>query len=176
MAIKALTKVTTLTFSGLETPQHHHAMAQNLIRVSICGALSSGSAALVSFIFSRSLVQEGSWKAFAPHVFKASAYTCATFAIVVAFSFCIIATGRILGEPLNDRVSLFAKGYARIGLIGAAAAGAVKCVISNTHVSSLAKHSLYPLLGMGIAGSVLWIFHSWQNIQFETKYAKTTKI
>src|SRR5580692_8437106 len=74
-----------MTFSDLEMPKDYHCLSRNLLRVSIWGALGSGSAALVSFIFSRSLVQEGSWKEFAPYVFKASLASCATFTLFAAF-------------------------------------------------------------------------------------------
>lgn len=85
MAVKLFNELKSLTFSGLETPKCYQSISRNLSRVSIWGALGSGSAALVSCIFNRSPVQESSWKAYAPYIFKASLASCATFVFFAAF-------------------------------------------------------------------------------------------
>jgi hypothetical protein len=82
MAIKLLTLVKNATFSGLETPKNYGEIVNNLLRVSIWGSVGSGTVALVSFLFSRSIVQEGSWKVFAPSILQASLASCGTCTLV----------------------------------------------------------------------------------------------
>lgn len=60
-------------------------------------------------------------------------------------------------------MSRFAKGFAKVGMIGAAVGFAFKFVAPNSLISSLADRSLSIFIGCGTAGSVLWIFHAWQN-------------
>ena len=171
MAIKVfneLKQTWDLTISGLETPRTTYVISRNLLRISIWGALGSGSAALASFIFSRSLVQESTWKAFASHVYKASLASCGTFAAVRAYYPYQLATiirhlDFTEAKTLNERVSLIAKYSALVGLLGAKAAWASQFVTSNAQVSSIAKYSLSQLLGLGIAGLTLRLFYNWQK-------------
>lgn len=51
MAVKLFNELKNLTLSGLEAPKYYQEIARNLSRVSIWGALSSGSTALASFIY-----------------------------------------------------------------------------------------------------------------------------
>ena len=152
-----------------ESPTDHSAVSRNLFRLSFWGASGSGATALVSFIFNRS--QEGSWKTFASHVFKASLTSCVTFTAVAAYCFYNIKIISIMGgsenslKTVNGRVSLFAKSSALVGWVGAAAAWASQFLTSKALVSSLAQHSSYPLLGLGTAGSILWIFNNRQIIK-----------
>jgi hypothetical protein len=187
MAIGLLSGLKQLAFSGLEEAypgldeyKMHSTVSRNLFRVSLWGALGSGSAALASFIFSKTLIQEGSWKSYAPHIFKPSLTSCLTFAAVASYIGYKFATQDeyLDGPPvkaLNKRVSFFAKGTALVGWIGAAAAWASKFITANALVNSVAKHSFYPLLGLGTAGSVLWIFHNWQNEQRKTPFKERLK-
>ncbi len=171
MAIEILNNLKILTFSRLEAhsdrfPQD--TVTRNLMRASIWGTLSSGATAVTSFIFSRFLVQEGAWKALAPHIFKASLTSCGMFAAVAAYGIYKSIKSRADDSALaklNERVSLVTKSCALVGFIGAAAAWASKFAPSNIHVSLLTKHSLSPLLGLGTAGSILWIFLISQNQQ-----------
>jgi len=169
MAIDLLTSLKSLTFSQLTEPKIPFVITQNLVRVSIWGTVGSGATALVSFIFNRSLVQESTWKAFAPYVFKASLFSCTTFALVVAYCSKGIMKNRPIDsefdKQLHLRVSLFAKGSTLVGLIGATAAFALRFVTPNSLIGSLANRSLSPLLGIGTAGSVLWLFLNSQNKQ-----------
>jgi hypothetical protein len=174
MAIDLFTGLKHVIFSGLEAhsnsnPFPQNIVAQNILRVSAWGTLGSGAAALASSIFSKTLMQESSWKALAPHVFKASVTSCLTFLAVIS---CIVykAVTQDLNAPddsdakaLNDRVSLGAKISALVGFFGAAAAFASEFATSNTQVSSVAKYSLSPLLGLGTAGFILGFFHHRQN-------------
>ena len=77
-----------------------------------------------------------------------------------------VETMRLLATAIAVGAGVLAPGFA-VGLIGAAAAWAAKCVISNTLVRSLAERLLFPLLGLGVAGSILGIFLNWQNKQIK---------
>ena len=170
MAMQALNLLKNVALSGLETPQDQIDLSNNIGRVLVWGGLSSGATALASFIFSRSLVQAGSWKEFVPYVFKASLTSCVAYAAVGAYALYRMATNDdadYVAESFNERVSLFAKGSTLIGLAGAGAAWAAKSATSNVQIGSLAKHSFSPFLGLGAVGSVLWLFLNWQNKQLE---------
>ena len=172
MAMQALTTLKNLTFSGLVPPTIAWIITKNLARVSIWGTLGSGSIALASFIFNRSLAQEGALKAFVPHVFKASCYSCTAFALVAAYCSNRIVNNRSnsseIDKKLHARVSLFAKITAPASLIAAAAAWA----FSETQASSLIKRGVYPFLGISTAGTVLWRFLNWQNNQLKASNEK----
>jgi hypothetical protein len=157
-----------ISYARFEEPANHDAISRNLARISIWGVLASGSTASVSFIFSRFLMQEGSCKALASHVFKASLTSWGTFAAVGAYCiYNIVLISRAyhpdFAKTLNERVSLVAKYSALVGLIGAGAAFASQFITSNTLVSSVAKHTFDLLLGLGTTSSVLGIYHHWQN-------------
>ncbi len=169
MAIKLFTSLTGKAFSPLLTPTDDQAVTLNCHKISLRGALICGGTALVSFIFNRFLAQEGALKALAPHVLKASLYSCATF---VFFAKCInrkicntvshyVKVGKddpVYDKKFNNSMSSVAKGFALVGLMETAAAFAFKFVAPNSLISSLAERSLSPLLGLGTAGSVLFVF------------------
>ena len=176
MAAKILSELIGLTFSGMDEPKDHGYVAANILRASIWGTMGSGATALVSFIFSRYLIQNECWKSIAPHVIKATLSSCGTFAAAAAYLVYKFKTTEVYTEnsskTLNARVSLFAKSSAMVGLIGAAAAAlATKYVQSNTQVSSVAKHSFYPLLGLGVAALAIRLFQIYLNRQLtRSKY------
>jgi hypothetical protein len=154
-----------MIFSRLQKPDTHAHITTNLLRASIWGLLGSGTAALASTVFGRSLMQEGSWKALAPPIFKASLTSCGTFAAVTA---CILykMTGHIHDwgptcPSFNYRVSLFAKRSTLVGLFGAAALKTKFLKINKEWSERL----VYPLLGLGLAGLTLRLFQIYQNRQ-----------
>ncbi len=174
MAVKLLTDLKDFTLSGLETLSNidlcfrPSKLTMNLIRVSIWGALGSGAAMLASSIFTRSIMQEGSWKALAPPVFKTSLTSCGIFTAVAAYLIykCVTYPRDTddIAPALNERVSLFAGCSAMIGLMGATAGAlASKFLNPTSGINSFAKHSFYPLVGLGITGSILWLFHRRQK-------------
>jgi hypothetical protein len=170
MAKEAFTFVKLLTVSSLAKPEDHATVLSNLFKVSSRGTLLSGIAALVSSTFSKYLAQEGFSKALAPHIFKASSTSSLTFTAIAACCFYKLLTTddkdlNAISKNFNEKVSLFGKGSALVGWVGAAAAWASKYVTSNAHVSSLATRSLSPLLALGAAGSILWLFLHSQNQQ-----------
>lgn len=150
-----------------EEPEDHHVISRNLARVSFWGALAPISTASVSFIFSRFLLQEGFCKTVASHVFKASLTSSLIFAAVGASCIYNIVNSPY-AETSNERVFLFAKCSASLGLVGAAAAWASKFITPNTLVSSLAKHSFFPLIGLSAVGSTLWIFYNKQKSMYQS--------
>jgi hypothetical protein len=178
MAIEALTKLRDFTFSSFEKPNDHVAIRNNLVRISLKGALGSGIVALTFSKFSSYLAQEEFLKPVASHLFKPYLSGCLTFSTVLAYCFYKVLTtdtsdffDNKVAETFNQRVSLFAKGSTLVGFVGAAAGLACKFVTSNTQVSSLAKHSFY-LIGLGAAGSLLlWPFHHSQNKLLSRSYS-----
>ena len=174
MAIKALIMLKYYTFSNMEKPRNNATISRNLLRRSLQGTLFSGLTVLVSSTFSKYLVQE---RYFAPQMFKASSASCLTFAVATACCVYKMATTDNVNfynedKKFNERVSFFEKGSALVGWVGAAAAWASKYVTSNTHANSLAKHALSPLLGLGYAGSSLWLLHHTLNQQLAIMSAK----
>ena len=157
-----------LAFQGIEQPTNLQEIQGNILRASLWGIMGSGGTALSSFIFRKYLIQNEPWKSIALHVTKATLSSCVTFATITAFFcyICIIDTVKCANSRKlnNTRVSLIAKSSALIGLIGAAAAALTTYYVQE---SSLAKHSLVPLLGLGAAGSIFWIFTNWQNKQLD---------
>lgn len=166
-----------IAFSPLSMPKDEETITLNCYKTTSRGALVSGGTALVSFIFNRFLAQEGALKTLAPYVFKASLYSFVTFTV---FAFLInMKITKCVRENINDpsydkrsnnAMSRMAKRSALFGMIGAAAGFALKFVAPNSLISSLAERSLCPLLGLGTAGSVLFIFHNRQQAQMEKKY------
>jgi hypothetical protein len=168
MAIQLFSVFGQVTFSGIDHPTSPLAVLINNLRASVWGTMGFGGTALVSFIFSRYLIQNEPWKSVAPHVVKAALSSCGTFAAVAVYLFYKIITDEPSTEAtkrlINTRVSLIAKSSALVGLIGAAAAALATYYVQE---SSLAKHSLVPLLGLSAAGSILWIFTHRQNKQLD---------
>jgi hypothetical protein len=157
------------TFSGMDQPTSQKEIQKNILRASIWGTMGSGGTALVSFIFSRYLIQNEPWKSIAPHVVKATLSSCVTFAALITYLFYFALTIQCSWtddnrELINTRVSLIAKSSALVGLIGAAASALATYYVKE---SLLAKHSLVPLLGLAAAGSILWIFTHRQNKQLD---------
>jgi hypothetical protein len=156
-----------LAISGLDKPKNQINIVLNSFRASIRGTIGSGGTALVSFIFSRYLIQNEPWKSIAPYVIKATLWSCGTFAAVTAYIVYNIVIDPdqtdASAQPINTKVSLIAKNSALVGLMGAAAAALATYYVKE---SSLAKHSLVPLLGIGAAGLILWIFTNQQNRQY----------
>jgi Na+/melibiose symporter-like transporter len=163
-------------FFPLSTPKDEETITLNCYKATSRGALVSGGTALVSFIFNRFLAQEGTWKAVAPYVFKASLWS---FVVFTVFAFCIrnkitrcvreYRNDPIYDKKFNDAMSLTAKSSALVGMSGAAVAFALKFVAPNSIIGSLTNRFLCPLLGLGTAGSVLWIFTAWQQAQMGKK-------
>jgi hypothetical protein len=166
MTVELFTNLTKIAFSGLDAHSdsgyfHPVTVTRNLFRVSAWGTISSGATALASFIFSKTLTQEGIWKTIAPHVFDASLISCGTFAAFASYSVYIAVTEKSdytdeTAKALNGRVSSLAKKAAMVGYLGTIAAW-----VSTKPVE---KH-VYSFVGLGIAGSILWIAHIWQNQQ-----------
>jgi hypothetical protein len=168
MAAKIFSNLREITFSGMEFPITQRRITLNILRASIWGTMGSGGTALVSFIFSRYLIQNEPWKSIAPYVVKATLWSCGTFAAVAAYLIyknykCINTSShnndflflenylQTFHKTLNDGLSRFAKSYAMIGLIGAAAAA-----LATKHVQESS-------LGLSAAGSILWLFTNQQN-------------
>ena len=174
MAIKFFTG---LAFSPLSKPKDEETITLNCYKISLRGTLICSGTALVSFIFNRFLAQEGAWKALAPYVFTTSLFSCVTFAIFAAcisnkITKCVRAIRSDPGydKSFNNTMSFVAKKSAQVGIIGAAAAFAFKYVTPNSLISSLAERSFSPFLGLGTAGSVLFIFHNRQQALMGKKH------
>jgi hypothetical protein len=169
MAVKFFSEVGEFIFQRMEQPTDHKVVTSNNFRASIWGTMGSGGTALVSFIFSRYLIQNEPWKSIAPHVVIATLWGCGTFAAAAVYlvykAINNTHTTDASWRPLSRGVSLIAKRSALVGLIGAAAAALATHYVQE---SSLAKHSFVALQGLGVAGSILWIFTLWQNKQLET--------
>jgi hypothetical protein len=136
-------------------------VSRNLLRASIWGTVSSGATALASFIFSKTLTQESIWKTVAPHVYDASLMSCGTFAAFAGYFFYTAITAKKKptdddAKALNERVSNSARRAAMVGYLGSVAAW--------VSTKPLEKH-LYSFVGLGVASSVLWLIHTWQNKQ-----------
>lgn len=169
-----------IAFSPLSEPKDEDTIRLNCYKTTSRGAWVSGGTALASFIFNRFLAQEGACKAVAPYVFSASLYSFFTFTF---FAFCInriitqvvrsIVTNPAYDKKCNDAMSRFAKKTALVGMIGAAAGFAFKFVAPNSVISSRGDRLFSPLLGLGTAGSVLWIYLNSQKKQLEASNEKT---
>jgi len=158
-----------LPFSRLHETIIQQDVTTNCLKVSMWGTLGCGGTALVSFIFNRFLSQERAWKALVPHIFKASLFSCGTFAAFAAYIVyqvvfvCKNKDDLVHNKTTHDNVSLIVKRVALVGLIGATAAFAFRFVTSSSLISSLADYSLSPLLGVGTAGLTLTIFRNRQT-------------
>ncbi len=174
MAIELLNALTHMTFSGLKAPKIEGDVVNNLLRVSIWGAVGSGATALVSFIFGRSLVQEGTWKALAPHIFKASLVSCATFTLFAAFLSCKLwqmhKTGKTAASIriLNVQVYFLENRLITVSSIGGIAAALVSSRLNlNQGIKSLAERCLFPLMWEALTTCAIAIFHDYQQNQIE---------
>lgn len=166
MAVEGFITYAKIAFSGFEAHSDSDGFPQsivtgNLLRASVWGALSSGVTALTSFIFSTTLTQEGIWKTFASHVYDASLISCGTFAALASYIVYKSVTAKNdytddAAKALNGRVSGLAQKAAMVGYLGTVAAWA--------STKPLEKH-LYSFVGLGLAGSVVWIVHLWQTKQ-----------
>jgi hypothetical protein len=170
MAIKLLTTLKDLTLSGLETPKSCHCLSRNLARVSIWGALGSGATALASSVFNRSLVQEGSWKEFAPYVFNASLASCGTFILFAAFlnyRLWQISTSedeKKAACKLNAQVISLETGLGCASSIVGFVAVLVRDYLNPTQViKSLAERSIQPLMGIALTTFAIVLFHDYQQ-------------
>jgi hypothetical protein len=180
MAIKFLIGLPATAFSPMSKPKDEETVTLNCYKMSLRGVLVCSGTTLVSFIFNRFLAQEGTWKALAPHIFKASLFSYVTFAF---FASCIgskIAKyvksnlhNTNYDKSFNYAISAFAKKSALAGLMGAASAWAIRFVTPNSLISSFAERLVSPLLGIGIAGATLKIFHYRQTTQLKSNNDKT---
>jgi hypothetical protein len=168
MAIKLLTTLKDLTLSGLEAPKSCHCLSRNLARVSIWGALGSGAIALASSVFSRSLVQEGSWKEFAPYVFKVSLASCGTFtlfAVFLCYRLWQISTAEDKKKAactckLNAQVISLEQGLVYASSIVGLVAVLVRDFLNpNQMTKSLAERSVQSLMGIALTNVAIIIFH-----------------
>jgi hypothetical protein len=107
-------------------------------------------------------VQEGSWRAFAPHVFQASLASCGTFTAVVAYYVYLFFSVENC-KSFNERVLFVATSSAYAGLFAAA---------TTWPFNKPLEDHLYSFLAYGVSGSILSIFLNRQNKQLATMNGK----
>jgi hypothetical protein len=167
MAVKLFNELKSVTLSGLETPKYYQSISRNLFRVSIWGTLSSGSTALVSFIYNRSPVQESAWKTFTPYVFKASLASCGTFAF-----FAAVLSYKIWQLSKNEETEASYKLNVQVFSLEnrLVYASGTLCLIAifvhyfnpNQVIKSLAAHSVVPLMWVQLTSVAIGLFHDYQ--------------
>jgi hypothetical protein len=168
MVVKLFSELRNLTFSRLEAPKRpsdQHKVINNMIRVSIWGLLCTGSIAAISFIFSRYLIQKEPSRAIVSNIFSATFTSCAIYTAFASYLALKLMTPQMEKNLrffifLNRSIAVLETGSAIVGLFGAAAALTTQFLKIDRGMSG---HLVYPLLGLGIAGLSLRLFHAYQN-------------
>lgn len=168
MAVKLFNDLKSMTISGLETPKCYRSISRNLFRGSIWGTLGSGSTALASFIFNRSLVQESSLRAYAPYVFKASLASCGTFtlfAAVLSYKIWQISKNEET-EASYKKLNIQVFSLENRLLYASAALSLIALFVYYFHpnqvIKSLAARPVHPLMWIEISMIVIGLFHDYQ--------------
>jgi hypothetical protein len=167
-------EVKKLTFSPMNVTVNQEALHKNILRLSFWNILGTGSIAIISGIFSRGLLQQSSWSAFAPYVFRASLASCGTGALVAAF--LLYKTANIQASKVNRRFFLRLNNqtarleniFSLYNLAWAAAAIFAKSHFKESHsIGLIAKDLIHSFLWTCATGLVIRAFHKYQDQQLQ---------
>ncbi|HEY5235869.1 MAG TPA: hypothetical protein VIJ14_06810 [Rhabdochlamydiaceae bacterium] len=174
MAVELFINLKHLTFSRPITNNIEGDIPISVLQVSIWGALGTGAVAIISSLFTRSVIHQTSLKALAPDVLKVNLISCATCTVFASYIIYKLWKEKFLGEregreariDMNRQLAFLSKAVFISSALGTGAAIIARDFLNSPQrAKALADYSIQPLLWISITTLAIRLFHASQKIK-----------